>query len=169
MKVEALLAYFVAFAAARGASADATCSRNGDPSPAGAATPCVCDSGWTGPDCSVLDLAPAAAPSDQAYCHFNDSTWGGSAVRDSETGVYHLFFSEMSNNCSLRSYGTVSRIAHATSATPAGPYTRRDVALPVLAHNPQVVRHPDGTYLLFHIGDDFDPACVPNCSSSPAP
>ena len=35
-----------------------------------------------------------------------------------------------------------------------GPFNFSDVALPVWQHNPQVIRHPDGTYLLFTIGMD---------------
>ena len=136
------------------------CSLNGRCSSGGA---CVCDPGWTASDCRSLALLPLAEPAQQAYCHYNDSTWGGSVIRGGD-GTYHLFFSEMSNNCSLHDYGRVSRIAHATASQPQGPFVRRGIALPAFAHNPQIVRDPtDGTYLLFHIGDTVAESCVPDC------
>jgi hypothetical protein len=123
---------------------------------------CVCDGGWEGDDCHLLKLSPAFAPPDQAYCHYNDSTWGGSVLKGDD-GVYHMYFSEMANNCTLHDYGSVSRVVHATARSPLGPFVRQSIALPVFAHNPQVIRHPDGTLLLFHIGDTVDPACVSDC------
>jgi hypothetical protein len=129
---------------------------------------CACAPGWVGSNCRSLALLPLAPPSQQAYCHFNDSTWGGSVIRGDD-GVYHLFFSEMSNNCSLHDYGSVSRVAHATADRPQGPFVRRGIALPVFAHNPQIVRDPtDGTYLLYHIGDTVPESCVPDCRGANA-
>jgi len=141
----------------------ADCSFNGQCTTSG----CDCEPGWGGADCHELRLLPAAPPGEQAFCHFNDSTWGGTVLRDGG-GVYHLWFSEMSNNCSLKLYGTVSRIVHATAASPAGPFMRESVALPVFGHNPQAVRAPDGTFLLYHIGATVDPSCVPDCRAAPA-
>jgi hypothetical protein len=70
----------------------------------------------------------------------------------------------MANNCSLHDYGKVSRVVHATANSPLGPFVRQSVAIPVFAHNPQIIRHPDGTLLLYHIGDTVgDPSCVPDC------
>ena len=117
--------------------------------------------------CQSLRLLPAALPAAQAYCHYNDSTWGGSVIFHG--GLYHLYFSEMSNNCSLHMYAAVSRVVHATSPTPAGPYERRGVALPVLAHNPQIIRNPaDGSFLLFHIGATVNARCVPDATAAGA-
>jgi hypothetical protein len=121
---------------------------------------CVCFVGWQGADCHTLQLQPAARPSAQAYCHFNDSTWGATVLH--EQGTYHMWFSEMSNNCSLHMYGSVSRVVHATASSPEGPFVRQSVALPVFAHNPQVVR-ANGSFLLFHIGTTVDARCVPDC------
>ena len=59
--------------------------------------------------------------------------------------------------------GTVSRVVHATSHSPTGPFVRQGVALTTFAHNPQVVRAPDGKLLLFHIGAAVEPDCVPDC------
>ncbi len=136
---------------------DGGCSHNGQCTNGS----CVCSAGWRGGDCHILQLAPAVRPAAQAYCHFNDSTWGGTVLYDK--GVYHMWFSEMSNNCSLHMYGSVSRIVHATSRTPAGPFIRQAIALPTFAHNPQIIRATDGMFLLFHIGASVKPACVPDC------
>lgn len=136
---------------------DADCSHNGRC----VNRSCVCSPGWRGGNCHVLQFVPATRPAAQAYCHFNDSTWGGTVLF--EKGVYHMWFSEMSNNCSLHMYGAVSRVVHATSLTPAGPFVRQAIALPTFAHNPQVIRAADGTFLLFHIGASVDPDCVPDC------
>ena len=40
----------------------------------------------------------------------------------------------------------------AVSNEPAGPFACHDVALPVVQHNPHAIKHPDGHYLLFGIG-----------------
>ena len=64
-----------------------------------------------------------------------------------------MFVSRMTNNCSLRHWGTNSRIDHAVSPNITGPYTFSDVALPVWAHNPDILALPDGTFALIHIGE----------------
>ena len=76
-------------------ASDADCSLNGRC----VGDRCVCEPGWGGADCHLLRLLPAAPVSKQAYAHYNDSTWGGTVIR--EGGLYHLYFSEMANNCSL--------------------------------------------------------------------
>ena len=166
----ALCAALPACEASPGCVSAANCSYNGrcarGTRPTAAAQ-CVCDPGWCGTSCQSLRLLPAALPAAQAYCHYNDSTWGGSVIFHG--GLYHLYFSEMSNNCSLHMYAAVSRVVHATSPTPAGPYERRGVALPVLAHNPQIIRNPaDGSFLLFHIGATVNARCVPDATAAGA-
>jgi hypothetical protein len=62
----------------------------------------------------------------------------------------------MVNNCTLVDWQTNSRCAHAVAPTPSGPFLRRDVAVPVWCHNPEVrALQINGTrvYALFHIGD----------------
>ena len=63
-----------------------------------------------------------------------------------------MFVSRMTNNCSLRHWRTNSRVEHAVSPNMTGPYTFSDVALPVWAHNPDILALPDGTFALIHIG-----------------
>ena len=62
-----------------------------------AARRCVCGSGWTGANCTVLDLAPA--PPNGAIRRKGWSTWGGSPIRDEADGRIHLFASQMANHC----------------------------------------------------------------------
>ena len=102
-----------------------------------------------------LELAPAAPPARQAYWNASLDTWGGSVVAD-DAGNYHLYAAAMAEGCTLEQWATNSYIIHAVSATPAGPFARppgaAGLAVPLWAHNPQAVRHTDGTYLLFSIG-----------------
>ena len=67
--------------------------------------------------------------------------------------TYHLFVSRMTNNCSLRHWRTNSRIDHAVSESVMGPYIFSDVAVPVWAHNPDIISLPNGNFALLHIGD----------------
>jgi hypothetical protein len=61
----------------------------------------------------------------------------------------------MVNHCPLSDWGSNSQVSHAISATPGGPYNFSDTALPVWAHNPDVVMFQNNsvtTFALFHIG-----------------
>lgn len=128
---------------------------------------CNCDAAWTGESCSQLNLlAPehvmAAYPPPDLIG--NTTSWGGSVIHDSDTGIYHMFVAEMSQGCGLNSWTSNSQIAHATSASPEGPYTRRGLVAPPFAHNPTVMRAPDGTWVLYHIGcADGSPSQCTDC------
>ena len=82
------------------------------------------------------------------------TSWGGNILREAETETetFHLFVSRMTHNCSLRHWRSNSRIDHAVSPNITGPYTFTDVAVPVWAHNPEILTLPDGTFALIHIG-----------------
>lgn len=121
---------------------------------------CTCYPPWGGATCGELRFLPLAAPSGtNGYPGLtqNETTWGGNAVFFD--GLYHLFVAEMVNNCSLTTYLTNSRCAHATSPTPEGPYSRVGVAVDVWCHNPQVAYVPGGGFggadlwALWHIGN----------------
>jgi hypothetical protein len=58
-------------------------------------------------------------------------------------------------------------VIHAVANNPLGPFVFFDVAVPVWAHNPQAVRHIDGTYLLYSIGFS-SPVRASNCSAAGA-
>jgi hypothetical protein len=95
------------------------------------------------------------------------NSWGGGILYDSPTETYHLFVSAMTNDCPLSDWNTNSRIEHATSLNPTGPYTFQDVAVNTYAHNSAPLLLPDGTYAIVHIGDGAGPADGGvNCSTS---
>ena len=65
---------------------------------------------------------------------------------------YHLFAAAMTNGCLLKRWGSNSRVEHAVSADPLGPFVFRDVAVNVQAHNPAPLRLADGRWVIYHIG-----------------
>lgn len=112
---------------------------------------CVCDAGWGGPACADLKLGvtdptlghPWGAPG---------SSWGGLPVYDPLDGTWHLFYSQMAKGCGLGAWSTNSRIVHAVSNNPLGPFVDVDVVQPAFSHNAQAFRTPDGTWVVFYIG-----------------
>ena len=155
-----LLPRLAACAAAAAAASTTTipaCSLNGVQRGDGT---CECDAGWGGAACQRLALSPAP-PLDaahQAYYHPGDNSWGLSVVREGQ--LWHGYMTEIAGNCSLSSYGTASRILHVVAPAPGGPWAVADVALSQFAHNPQIVRAADGSWLLFHIGAPSPPGCA---------
>ena len=135
--------------AACGSGAD--CSLNGVCSPSGS---CACDPGWAGPRCAKLKLAPAAPGGIYGFgTPFATTSWGGNAIWDNETALWHLFVTDIGGaNCGLHGWSGGSTVAHATSKKILGPYTRQDTALTHEAHNPQVIRLSDGKWYVWHIG-----------------
>lgn len=79
-------------------------------------------------------------------------------MKDPKTGIYHAFFAAMRNvpgskgTCNLGAWTSNSEVIHAVSSSPVGPFNMQDVALPPWHHNPQVMLHPDGTWLIYTIG-----------------
>lgn len=135
-------------------------------------TTCICDAGWSGIACSILDLLPSAPLSadSQTYFHpsngglngggFISNSWGISVARDdSNETLWHGFMTEMMLNCSLSSWTTASHVLHMTAPSPQGPWSVAGVALHKFAHNPQVIRGTDGSWLLFHIGSQTPASC----------
>lgn len=76
--------------------------------------------------------------------------------------TYHLFATEIAKECPLILFMNNSRVIHATSKLPGGPYVKQSTVLPPFHHNPTAVGPtPDGVYLLFFIGaDELDPAAT---------
>jgi len=102
----------------------------------------------------ALLLLPAPLASEQLFLNHSWPSWGGTIVRGiaGDKHPYHLFAASFANGCGLYGWIRNGVVVHATAPQPAGPYTFHDVALPVFQHNPHAVKHPDGTYLLFGIG-----------------
>jgi len=57
--------------------------------------------------------------------------------------------SEMTEHCGIGAWVQNSRIIHATSDSPGGPYERKDVTWGVFAHEPEVVPGPNGEYIMY--------------------
>ena len=122
------------------------CSLNGYKNKIGT---CICDKPWTGADCETLQVLPVSFPQGYGMAP-NKTTWGGDILfRD---GIFHLYASVMSNGCSLRQWTTHSQIEHAVSKTLTGPFTFKDVAVPIFSHNPKVIQLQDNKLALIHIG-----------------
>eukprot|EP01052_Picozoa_sp_SAG31_P033809 SAG31_NODE_3869_length_3799_cov_1.602432_3_plen_356_part_00 len=143
----------------------------------GVGAPCVCDPGWTGPNCGQLNLLPAPPLASQVTAlsattstnQVANSTWGMSVVGPDSRGIFHGYMTEIANHCPLGDYGSASQVVHMTATHPLGPWTRKGVALFGFAHNPQAVLW-EGKILLFHIGKQLDPGCLKNCGKvSPKP
>lgn len=62
---------------------------------------CKCDPAWTGPDCGILDRAPATRHSGYNLTGNGTSSWGGKPIRDPATGRWLLFAAEFTGGCGL--------------------------------------------------------------------
>ncbi|MFB6119914.1 MAG: glycoside hydrolase family protein [Halobacteriaceae archaeon] len=91
--------------------------------------------------------------------------WGTSVV-EGEDGDYHAFASGWSADVSFGCWTTNSHVIRGTAPTPKGPFEFRDIVVPPgsegawdrMSHNPSIVRAPDGTYLLYYYGCNFEGA-----------
>eukprot|EP01043_Picozoa_sp_COSAG02_P000668 COSAG02_NODE_13_length_57813_cov_14.298276_2_plen_352_part_00 len=111
---------------------------------------CRCDPQWEGDDCQLLKLLPAD-PHAGLQAVGNFSSWGGSVESDA-AGTWHMYVAVMAHGCGLNAWRPNSQIGHATSSTPAGPYTLQQIILPHFAHSPDIVRGVDGEWLVYHVG-----------------
>ena len=149
----------------------ATCTSDSDCSLLGTCSisaACVCDPGWRGEDCGVLDLAPATRGSGYNLTSAGTSSWGGRIVRDpADAGLHHLFAAEFTGGCGLDDWAPFSRIIRATSKDgAAGPYVFASEVAKTFAHNPTVVWSPqERLWLMWHIGC---PQSVPPTCGAPA-
>ena len=144
-------------------SVDEDCSLNGVCQSAS----CVCDPGWIGSDCGVLDLSPVERWT--GYNHTNatgpdyyttgrgNSSWGGHIVQDpSDDRLFHLIIAQFAHGCGLDAWRPFSVIIRAESRTgPRGPYTWVQDLFEEFHHNPTTIWSPaDKKYLIYFIGED---------------
>lgn len=148
---------------------------------------CACDAGWTSgidgvlgvsalPFCSFLDFAPSPASPCGPACAFhggpsslntNWTSWGMSVV--DVGGTYHGFVAEMANECGLSAWTKGSQVVHVSAASPLGPFTRSpapdSVVVNPWSHNPEAIKAPDGTFVIFTLGDGWAQNGAPlNCT-----
>lgn len=116
--------------------------------------PAIAAGGGSARTPDALLLLPAPPVSQQLFLNHSWPSWGGTIVRGiaGDEHPCHLFAASFANGCGLDGWIRNGVVVHAVAPRPAGPYTFHDVALPVFQHNPHAIKHPDGTYLLFGIG-----------------
>lgn len=112
---------------------------------------CQCAGGMSGLNCDKLDLKPSRNSS--VYEDTTNSYWGGSPVLGDD-GRFHIFSSRFTNSCGLNTWLANSECVRASSSSPTGPFVTEDVVQGVFCHNPTVRKAPDGSFLMFYIGDD---------------
>lgn len=128
---------------------------------------CVCDPGWIGSDCGVLDLREANPAGGYNMTGSGTSSWGGHVVQDPQDDrLFHLIASEFIHGCALGDWIPYSRIIRAESTTgPDGPYKFAAEVVSTFSHNPTVIYSPaDKLYLLYHIGCPH--AVPPGCNGT---
>jgi len=129
---------------------------------------CICYPAWTGPSCTTLNLVPMTPQEAESgvYKHGTQTSWGANVLYTEEDKLYHMFVSEMRNNCTLKSWIPNSMITHATSERLLGPYEFKETLFKTFHHNPRLTREPGGgLYLLFMIGGHADG--TDDCSGIP--
>ena len=124
---------------------DSDCSYNGACSQDGS---CICDSAWEGDRCQTLALRPTTRTAGLRAVDDgrNTSTWGGATLLDRETGVFHMWASEMLHHCGIESWTTNSHVVHAVSKDGIS-FHRVSETLTHFAHEPNVVRRLTTHYL----------------------
>ena len=128
---------------------DLCCSLNGAVQQDGS---CKCSAPWHGARCEQLGFRPVRRPQGYGIAPAV-SSWGGDVLFDGAS--FHLYVAAMTNNCSLSSWETNSRIEHAVSQSVTGPYVRSDVAVNTWSHNPVAMQLPgigSPRFALLHIG-----------------
>ena len=140
---------------------------------------CACDPGWTSANCSSLDLVPARWGHGRQARETNTSSWGGNVIRDTLTGKYHLFFSEMRVD-GLHSYSEPGhcQLTTASADSALGPFVSNRTVLrssavggPTrgqISHNVQPLLGGDGAVYVFFITSDPQPADAADAGSSTA-
>jgi hypothetical protein len=112
-----------------------TCSYNGDV----AGGHCVCDRGWKGRVCDVLDERPTH-PTAGYTAQDDRSTWLGSVVRRDATNDYALLVDEVQGrSCAGEAAYYLTATRFATGTNPLGPFTDGPII------SPQVTMHPTAT------------------------
>ncbi|GMH50982.1 hypothetical protein TL16_g00918 [Triparma laevis f. inornata] len=129
---------------------------------------CSCDPAWTGPTCTTLNLIPLSSTSadNGVYKHDTSTSWGANVLFSSEDNLYHMYVSEMKNNCTLTSWIPNSQITHAVSKELTGPFEFKETLFDTFHHNPRLTYDPSTKqYLLFMIGGDL--SSTSDCSGIP--
>ena len=148
----------------------ADCSYNGECD--NSTTNCTCDPGWTGKTCSTLHLLPARRNNGLNTTDASGltSSWGGTTNKGNDE-KWHMHAAAFTHHCGINQWSSNSRIVHAVSDTPDGPYLVKDIVVPVWAHNPAVVQSPDdGMWVMTYVANntaqhpEWEAVCSPDGS-----
>jgi hypothetical protein len=129
---------------------------------------CVCEPQWQGPRCETLRLSPARKDGGFRSPHVAGeklSSWGGSILYDETDGKWHMFAAEMANDCGIDYWEPNSRVVHSIADAADGPYAKVSTVLEPFAHEPNAVRAPDGTWVVYLTLRHPDGTQLFNCSS----
>jgi hypothetical protein len=128
---------------------------------------CKCDSAWHGRYCHQLTLLPTKNMSglDLLRTNYPISTWGGSVLFSEDDEKYHMWASEIGNNCGIHHWLSASRIVHAVSLGPPDwKFSKVQVVWPIFSHEPVVVRAPTGEYAMYFTHQPSGPASDARCN-----
>jgi len=125
---------------------------------------CACRPAWKGLRCEQLNLLKPTRGAGYRGMDGgrNTSSWGGAVLKGPDA-QYHMWAAEMTEHCGIGAWQQNSRIIHATSATPGGVYTRKDVTWEVFSHEPEVVPGPSGEYVMYFTSDLRSHRGICNC------
>ena len=129
---------------------------------------CHCDRGWVGVDCSRLNIGVSTGDAYQSARSTTSSFRGGvvagttssfrggvvPAAPGSDPSTYHLFVEQISGHCGLKTFSCNGEVVHATSPSPLGPFTFRDVVSTDGKRMPVPLWYNASTLLLF-LGSSF--------------
>lgn len=130
---------------------------------------CLCDPGWGGATCGLLSLLPLQVGASGMNEIPTSSSWGGSVVYSEEDGQYHMFFSEILDNCPMANWGTNSACFHSTSTSAIGPFSNKSQIIGAWCHNAIIRETIDAfgkLYMLWHIGNGGEENKVVKCNKT---
>lgn len=111
---------------------------------------CVCDPGFTSPNCVQFDLLPSKQASIEGFDDSNYPTWCTRVIY--ADGEWHMISSYIKNKCALYDYATNGAFLRATAPHPLGPFVFKEEVVPPFHHGAHVERGLDGSYLIFGDG-----------------
>ena len=109
---------------------------------------CACDPAWEGLQCERFATLPVPASGGDLKEPLT-STWGVGTLAGRLGGEYHLYASEFVGSCGVTAWQSNSQIVRFASASPRGPWARKELALPVWAHCGSTAVSPNGSVVMW--------------------
>eukprot|EP01084_Bolivina_argentea_P216406 367657_1 len=122
---------------------------------------CECFPQWKGPHCASLNTI-ATSKDSGLHSYVNNSratTWGGGAVYDETSGLYHMVASEIIDSCGMGVWLSNSQIVHASSKTATGKFQRTSpIVEAYFSHEPNIIRALDTGEFVVYFTHIYPPA-----------